>query len=160
MRTSVRAVASLACGAVGCSLLFTFPESKGEDGGLGTRPPPDAGPVIACGDAFCKVPGFCCRSGDAAHFAYACLPVGSNCNIGKGELAIRCDDPGDCASGTTCCVNGVPAIMCVSPTAFNCVDPNAAFVCDPEAPSCPDGGACTLDALYGTGLYLCPLHGR
>ena len=65
------------------------------DGGVDGDAAPGVG-VIACGSAECKLPGeVCCLAADAGG---TCHPKGA-----APCTPIECDQPGDCAAGTTCC---------------------------------------------------------
>jgi hypothetical protein len=67
------------------------------DGGVDGDAAPGVG-VIACGTAECKIPSeVCCPAADGGAGG-ACYPKGA-----APCTPLECDQPGDCAAGTTCC---------------------------------------------------------
>lgn len=93
--------------------------------------------TVPCGPAECATPSqICCTTvSPDGGLAGTCEAAGTNCKLGAASVA--CDEPSDCASGSTCCLafaglGSSCAATCILQSAVVCKDNQ----------DCPDAGTC------------------
>jgi hypothetical protein len=100
------AAAGLAASATVAACLLTAPAREELEGnpaggasGAGGSEPPGTG--ISCGPKSCIAGEVCCVRPGEPHEFIGCLLETAGCPM--GDVAVPCDDRGDCPSGNRCC---------------------------------------------------------